>query len=232
MKTLLIPVLLFCFPMFCQSQAIPKSYNYFSQKEEWKLKVFDFKTFELHVMSKNDSYFFLLDGTCILTDSTIALAFNSSPNLDVLKRDTGYGPNIKEFIKGSAFKRVNDYIIPKISAGYNKMQAQDRQGIYGSFYEQVELFMGGTKIQFESKKRYILTETFCTGKFIEKGRYIQSGNLVTLKPNNKNGGRSSVLMDNAVVFATEDLLISRKVQPSMQPDRFAKEEVFLYFHRL
>jgi len=234
MKPFLISILLslFCFSADCQTQTIPKTYSYFSEKEEWNLRIFDFKTFELLVKRNDDNSFFVLDGNCILTDSTIHLAFNSSVNRDLLMRDTSYGPNVKEFIRGNTFKRVNDYIIPKTSPVYTKMQDGSKPGIHGSYFQQVELHMGGTKVQFENKNRYTLTESFCTGQFIEKGQYSQLGNIVSLKSNKKGISRSSVLMDKGILFATEDFLISRKIQPGTQPDRFASEEVFLYFFRL
>lgn len=229
MKTFLLSILSFLFYSsgYCQSQSIPKTYHYFSEKEEWRLTTFDFKNFELRVKKTDENYFRVVDGNCLLTDSTIQLAFNSSVNLDIIKKDSSYGPNIKELIKRAAFKRLNDYIFPKTPSSTGKYR-----NILNSYFQQFELNMGGTKITFDNKKRYSLIDYFCTGKYIEKGQYFQSGNIINLKPNKKSISRSSFLMDNNVLFATEEFLISRKIQPSMEPDKFAKEEVFLYFFRM
>lgn len=229
MKPLLlaISVLLLNISLYSQSQSIPKTYSYFSEKEEWRLTIFDFKTFELHIKKSNDSYFITVDGYCILTDSTIQFNFYSSVTLDFIKKDESLGPNIKEFIKGSPFKRYNDYIIPKTSVSPNVSN-----NIKKSYFQQVELYMGGTSITFEKKDRYTLTNSFCTGKFIEKGRYAQLGNIIILKPNKNSINASSSLMDNSTLFVNKDYLISRKIQPSRDPARFEKEEVFLYFIRI
>ncbi len=204
----------------------PKTYAYFSVDEEWKLRIFSFKNFELLVRNLGQNYFMQVEGKCMLTDSSIQLVCDSSINLNVLLKDTSLGLNVKGFLRGDVFKRVNDYIIPKNSNGYSE------NNIYGKYFQQVELNMGGTEIEIKTKNKYLLTEYTCKGNFIEKGSYSQVRNCITLEANRKSGGLSSFLMDDKILFINNNFIITRKIQTSTQPERFLKEEVFLYFLRM
>jgi hypothetical protein len=230
MKPLLTPILLivFCLPSLCQNQTIPKLYKFLSENEEWMLRIFDFKTFELFAKKNNENYSILVEGKCLLTDSTIQLKCDSSASLDLLLQDTSYGLNIKELIRGNSFEKVNDYIIPKVQ----NAKYQVTSNVSGSYFQQIELNMGGTKIEFNKKNLYTLTEYSCQGHWTEKGHYSQSGNIVSLKPNKKTIALSSLLMDPSIIFVTDFFLITKKEQSSISPERFSKEEVFLYFLKM
>ncbi|GAB2833212.1 hypothetical protein GCM10027043_38980 [Ferruginibacter profundus] len=169
----------------------------------------------------------MVDGKCELTDSTICFLFDSSVTRNMILKDSHCGPNVKEFINGNTFKRENDYIIPNHCTTGNK---SEHPGISKkSYYQQVELNMGGTKVELKNKNQYILTEYSCKGHWVEKGRYIRSGNILALKPNKKSPALSGFLMDGGVIYATNHFLISKKLQPTTQPEKYSKEEVFLYF---
>jgi hypothetical protein len=92
--------------------------------------------------------------------------------------------------------------------------------------------MGGTEIEIKEKNKYTLTEYTCKGNFIQKGSYDQLGNSITLKVNKKTTGFSYFIMDNNKLFADGNFVISRKIQASNQPERFSKDEVFLYFLKM
>ena len=227
MKLLLIST--FSFFIFlngnCQTKLIPKTYKYFSEKENWTLRTFDFKTFECLVGKGVDEPKFLLEGNCITTDSTIQFQFYPSKTLDFIVGDTSFNKlNIKEIINGKMFSKIENYFIPK---SFNEGNYSKKR----SYLQQIDLDLGGTKFEFFGKNNYILTELTCFGNWIEKGNYNRSGNFLILNPNNKLNKKSRKLMDNIIFYYSEDFLITKKIEPSLELDKYLTEEVYTYYIR-
>jgi hypothetical protein len=229
MRLLLISIIscLTVYSVKCQTKTTPKTYRYFSEKENWVLRIFDYKTFELLVGIPDESFRYLIDGNCTITDSTFQFHSNPSESLDLVKNDTAlFKLNVKEFITGRIFKKIEDYLIP-IS-----LSQQENYKIKKIYFQQVELYMGGTKIELSKNNKYILTITGCKNKWIEKGSFIQKDKFIVLTPNNKSYKFSARIMDGDKAIFTKDFLVTKKIELSSQPENFLKEENFIYYLRM
>ena len=228
MKLLLISILsFFVFTKGnCQTSVIPKTYKYFSEKENWTLRTFDFKTFEFIVGKGIGEPKFLLEGNCITTDTTIKFEFLPSKTLDFILADTSFNKlNINAIISGKIFSKIENYFIPK---SFNDGNYLKNKSIY---FQQVDLDLGGKIFEFFRKNNYILTGITCLGIRVEKGNYNRSGNFLILNPNNKLNKKSRKLMDNIIFYYSEDFLITKKIEPSLELDRYLTEEVYTYYIR-
>jgi hypothetical protein len=229
MRLLLISILscLTIYNVKCQTKTTPKTYRYFSEKENWTLRVFEYKAFELLVGIPDESFRYVIEGSCIITDSTIQFHTNPSKSLELIKNDTAvFKLNVKEFINGSVFKKIDDYLIPKL------IREKENDKINKSYFQQVELNMGGTKIELRKKNMYTLTITGCKNKWIEKGTYILGDKFIVLTPNNKSNNFSALIMDGNKAIFTKDFLVTKKIEISSQPENFLKEENFIYYLRM
>jgi hypothetical protein len=228
MRLVLISILSFltAYSVKCQTKTTPKTYRYFSEKENWVLRIFDYKTFELLVGIPDESFRYLIDGNCTITDSTFQFQSNPSKSLDSIKNDTVlFRLNVKEFIDGRVFKKIEDFLIP-ISLGQ-----QENNKIKNIFFQQVELYMGGTQIELNKNNKYTLTITDCKKKWMEKGSYLQKDKFIVLTPNSKSNKFSTRIMDGGKAIFTKDFLVTKKIELSSQPENFLKEENFIYYLR-
>jgi hypothetical protein len=229
MRLLLISILscLTVYSVKCQTKTTPKTYRYFSEKENWVLRIFDYKTFELLVGIPDESFKYLIDGNCTITDSTFQFHSNPSRSLDLIKNDTPlFRLNVRELINGRIFKKIEDCLIP-IS-----LRQQEYNKIKKIYFQQVELYMGGTKIELYKHNKYTMTITGCKNKWIEKGNYIRKDNFIVLTPNNKSNKFSTRILDGDKAIFTKDFLITKKIELSLQPENFLKEENFVYYIRM
>jgi hypothetical protein len=228
MKLLLVSI--FSFLLFsevkCQIGMLPKAYNYLSEEENWTLRLFDNNKFELLVGMPYDNSRLVLEGEYIMTDSTFQFKCTPSVNLGYIKKDTSlFKLNVKDFIEERVFSKIEDHLIPK-SLDENKKYNPNK-----SYYHQVELNMGGTKIELLDKRNYRLTEYSCKGKWIEKGNYLLKGKFIIFNPG-KNSIKLSTIMDLRQAVITKDFIITKKIEKSSELEKYLHEEAFAYFIRM
>ena len=218
-----------------QTKDTVKAYDYMNFHDAWKLRLLEDHSFELVL----DCSFFpnsnFLTGKYIVTKDSIQLLPDADSFsiivLSAIKESKLLKDPIKELVSGTSFLKSNEYIIPPKKNDPNT-------SLFGKYYRGHDL--GKTEIEIFKNGIFIITEFFCTGKFVSKGKYIKAGDLITFIPGKKSAWLLSRITRGQTAFVKNNYLVCRNFQErttsyvdkNVVVDKTVTDDVFSYFLKI